>query len=260
MQPLFFGRSDRQLFGAYHPPTSRGGGEGAVLICPPFGREYMSTHRALRHLAVQLAKGGLHVLRFDYSCTGDSAGASDEASVNQWLEDVSTALEELKDTSGSRKVSVIGLRLGATLAAMALHEQSDIADMILWDPVVSGHQYVRDLIARGTPRHPDSPARGSGIVGIEGFPLTPVLQRELETIDLRALPRLPADRHAMVVSEKLPEYEDVRRALVSRGIPVEFTFVDVPGRWNDLDRLGVVLMPHGVIQAIVNVFVQEASS
>jgi pimeloyl-ACP methyl ester carboxylesterase len=42
------------------------------------------------------------------------------------------------------RVSVVGFRLGATLASLALNEE-DIENLILWAPVVNGRGYVREM-------------------------------------------------------------------------------------------------------------------
>ena len=81
--------------------------------------EGLRAQRAIKQLASMLAKGGLHVLRFDYFGTGDSAGGCGEGSVAQWLSDIFTAAEELSDTAGVKEISLAGLRFGGTLATMA---------------------------------------------------------------------------------------------------------------------------------------------
>ena len=45
-----------------------------VVIVPPVGYEYWSSHRTLRTLAERLAGQGCCALRFDFDGTGDSAG------------------------------------------------------------------------------------------------------------------------------------------------------------------------------------------
>ena len=71
MEAFFFGSSEQQLFGSYHPPFS-GNGQVLTVICSPRFSEFARTHGALRKLAISIAEMGQHVLRFDYRGTGDS--------------------------------------------------------------------------------------------------------------------------------------------------------------------------------------------
>ena len=66
-----------------------------------------------------LAASGWDTLRFDYYGTGDSAGDLIEANLGGWEKDIEWAIEEARATSGANRVALIGLRLGANLAASA---------------------------------------------------------------------------------------------------------------------------------------------
>lgn len=142
MNSYFFGSSDKQLFGVYHPPASGEMRAKAVLVCHAFDHEYMRTHWAFRRLADRLGNEGFHVLRFDYFGTGDSAGESTEITLDQCRDDILTAAEELKEVSGAMQVSIVGLRLGAALAMTT--NKLKTTDLILWEPVVSGQDYLRE--------------------------------------------------------------------------------------------------------------------
>ena len=87
------------------------------MLCYPWGQEYLRAHRSMRLLADMIAARGCDVLRFDYSGTGDSGGDATTASFVEWESDIETAIDELKDMAGVSRVSLVGLRLGATLAA-----------------------------------------------------------------------------------------------------------------------------------------------
>lgn len=143
-EAFFFGPSSRRLFGSYHPPA---GGHGRVLtvICPPLLSELGRTHGALRKVAISLAEAGHHVLRFDYSGTGDSFGELQDATVSDWLEDVALAVQEGRDISGCTKVRIVGVRAGALLACKSVGAASDIERLVLWDPLTKGLELVEDL-------------------------------------------------------------------------------------------------------------------
>lgn len=143
MNGFYFGPSERQLFGAYDPP--QGGGRRGVVLCYPWAREYLLAYPTIRQLARTLAAGGWHVLRFDYYGTGDSAGEQSEATRAQWLSDIGTAVDELKDVGQLSRVSLVGMRYGAALAAEAAATRHDVDRMVLWDPVVDGRSYLREL-------------------------------------------------------------------------------------------------------------------
>lgn len=247
MNPFFFGRSQQPLFGIYHAPKGAARDSG-VVICPPLGQEYMRTHRALRQLALHLGKAGFHALRFDYSGTGDSAGDNDVASVDRWLADITTAIDELKDTAGVRRVSIAGIRLGASLGFLAARERSDVDSVVLWDPVVRGADYLDEMFGlAGTlaPRPADS------AVGLGGFALTPGFQREIRGIDLGAVARHPARRNFVVVSEERADYTGLHRHLLAQTSPSAYAHIASGGSWADAEQMGAVLLPQAIIQGIV---------
>ena len=143
MKPLFFGEAGHRLYGVYHPPVK--GGRHAVLLCYPGMQEYNAAHWMFRRLATMLAKEGHHVLRFDYFGTGDSDGDSDATTPECAAADVWAAARELKDVSRASELSLVGFRLGATCAALACSEGLVARRLVLWEPVVDGSAYVREL-------------------------------------------------------------------------------------------------------------------
>ena len=151
--PFYLPSRGRSLFAwLHHPPRDHNAAAGTlerhqqgVVVCPPIGFEQLHAHRGLRHLSDQLARESLPTLRFDWDGTGDSAGdATDPDRLACWLDNVRAAVRWMKDQCGCRQVSVIGLRMGALLAALAL-EQDEIDNLILWSPVITGRSFVREL-------------------------------------------------------------------------------------------------------------------
>ncbi len=152
MKPLFFAADSDAIFGAYHPAVvtqsviDEVASRKAVVICPPFGQESIRSHKSLLSLANRLAKNGVHVFRFAYRGTDDSALWSDEVlSLQDWRQDIVAAKEELKRQSGCDSVMLIGLRLGANLAVDVARTSEDVHSLLLWEPIENGRDYLGNL-------------------------------------------------------------------------------------------------------------------
>jgi pimeloyl-ACP methyl ester carboxylesterase len=204
MTPLYFGSRERLLFGLYTPARSGAVSSRAVVLCAPFGQEYLRAHRSLRQLAVMLADVGYHVLRFDYFGTGDSAGELSEADVAGWEDDIRTAIDELRDTCNARRVSLVGLRLGAALAArVAARSGADVDAVVLWDPIVDGGRYVRGLLQDATNgrRPPRGRPDADGACEVLGFSLSAALAREIGGVNLHDVVASMPARALVLVSD-----------------------------------------------------------
>lgn len=245
--PLFFGASARPLFGVYHPPAGARRLGSAVVICPPVGHEYMRTHRALRTLALQLARAGHGVLRFDWSGTGDSAGEPEHARVRDWFEDFAAALDEARELVAAPSVHVVGLRLGATLALLAAGEQP-IDTLVLWDPVMSGGEFLRDQ-ATAARESVEGPA-ANAVLSLIGFPMTRPLWDDITGLEVARAGPGRARRVVLVTSGAGLTPEALRGLLGPDGPPVTHRHVPREGDWDEMDRLGAALLPHDVLQAI----------
>ena len=58
--PIWFGPRVSPLFGVVHMPDERA--RGAVVLCPPLGREYICSHSTFTKLAIRLAQLGFVAL------------------------------------------------------------------------------------------------------------------------------------------------------------------------------------------------------
>lgn len=151
MDVHFFGPSDqRQLLGVAYPPRLHEAlGDGpvkSVLICPPLGQEYVRSYWALGLIARQLARKGVHVMRFDYRGHGDSFGCTEDVkTLSHWKEDIGSAIDQLKRRSGAETVMLAGLRAGAGLATEVASERDDVNSIVAWEPVASGASYLASL-------------------------------------------------------------------------------------------------------------------
>ena len=144
--PLWIGPPDRPLFAWLDVPDD-GLVAGAAVICPSMGLEAAYSSRALRSLAHQLAGNRWAALRLDYAATGDSVGSwTDPGLVAEWLGNITVAIDCAR-ALGAARVGVVGLRLGATLAAAELARGGPVDDLVLWDPCATGRAFLREQIA-----------------------------------------------------------------------------------------------------------------
>lgn len=211
--PIFFGEGKVECFGFYHParrPTRATG----VVLCQPVGYEGTCAFETFTALAEKLATQGFDVLRFDYHGTGDSPGSdADPERVEAWRASIIAAASELRRLSGVRAISLIGLRLGASLAAEVAAASVaslgrtglSVDSLVLWAPCVSGRSLTRELKVASVTRseRDDAPASdpaGAPTRDIEalGFLYTGGTLDALARIDLLKLEARPAPRVLLI--------------------------------------------------------------
>ncbi len=146
VEVFFFSCSGVRLYGAYHVPAHRANQEYSVLLCSAFGNEGLRSRHACRVLGERLARSGVPCLRFDYRGTGDSAGDTDCWGVKAWVEDICIASRDVQNGSGAKKLILVGVRLGASLAWHAVNTRGLAAVLIMWDPVLDGKRYVYEML------------------------------------------------------------------------------------------------------------------
>lgn len=257
MNPLYFGSSDCPLYGVYHPPKARQGRQTGVVLCAPFGQEYMRAHRAFRQLSLLLAKEGFHVFRFDYAGTGDSAGDSNAFQLSSAISDTESAIEELRDMADVARVVLIGLRLGGTIATQTAARRPDVSGLVLWDPVLDGAAYLAELLA-------DVPSGAlpleDGVIGVMGYPVTHTLRRELQqtVIGEGAAPKV--SRALVMCHEAEPRAEALvpwLRGVMNDEGRASFRHEPIQGRWNEVDNWGSAMIPQAAIQSLVSWLAEE---
>lgn len=267
MNPMFFGPQG-SLYGVHHPPRGDvpGTRDSGIVLCNPFGQEYMRAHRAYRQLALLLTRKGFHVLRFDYRGTGDSAGDMTNMTATDWQQDTLAAVEELREASGVRSIGVLGLRLGALIAGYVCNGRDDIDRLILWDPIVSGAAYDTELRAEITAEKPNPYSAHSGNAEMpdgtlyyNGFPMHRAFRDSLRALDLGATSTHGIDKVLLAVSHETPEFVGLRDGLRAH-VGFHYRYTPAPHDWNYVDNFGGILLPQPVIQAIVNWTDAEARS
>jgi pimeloyl-ACP methyl ester carboxylesterase len=257
--PVHFGSGDRKLFGLYTPAQAPSTINRAVVLCHPWGQEYLRAHRSMRQLASMLSDEGYHTFRFDYFGTGDSFGDFREGDLAGWRSDIESAIEELCDSTGFERVTLLGLRLGGTLAAeVAVKSPQLVESLVLWDPIVSGSEYMAELLEQPTRLEiergrvqPRKNADGSGWE-VRGFPLTEQLADDIETIDLVPLVGELPRKTLILSSQQLPSHALLLAAFKWHNHPGMLEEIEAAPAWLEERNLGAGAIPVKLLHRIVS--------
>jgi exosortase A-associated hydrolase 2 len=141
--PVFFG-DDAALFGVYHEPEQPSA--TPFIFCHPFAEEKLWAHRVFVSFARILARAGHPVMRFDYRGNGDSTGDFCNSSLTTVCDDVRNAIADVQRRTGAERINLLGLRFGATVAALVAEERPNVDRLVLWAPIVDGNAYMQELL------------------------------------------------------------------------------------------------------------------
>jgi len=237
MIPALFGTPAEPLYGVHHRPEAPAAGSTGVVLCPPAFHEAINSHRALRSLAEQFARAGIHALRFDYRGTGDSSGDGDRFRVGNGVADVLAARDELRVSRGLVRVGLVGLRLGASFAALAAVQCRDLPFLVLWEPIAAGRSYLEELcrmqrawVAFETQERPAA-RRQASEQEVLGYPLPSELAAELDALALPTAAAPLAERTLLVDEGACEQLEAVGQALGRTGGGIEHRRGDFGRVW-----------------------------
>jgi len=259
VQPYFFGSSASPLFGIYHPPNSGDLNDKAVLLCYPIGHEYMRIHFVYRRLARLLSDAGCHVFRFDYFGIGDSAGESGDGDVDRWKLDICSAAQELRDISRATKISLVGVRFGATLAALTSVDLLSVHELVLWDPVVSGRKYIEELrlINDNMGYFFKSTKQEDNFDELMGYPFPPGLRKGIEEINLTTIPKYKSTKIVLITSENKEVYLQLRNKFEADNIYFEHHSVSDAHEWGKPENFNKTVLVNETLHKIRAVIVEE---
>jgi exosortase A-associated hydrolase 2 len=187
------GRGER--FCIFHPAV--GAPLGSVLYLHPFAEEMNKSRRMAALQARAFAAAGISVLQIDLMGCGDSAGDFADGSWALWINDVVAAVGWVRERTGLLPF-LWGMRSGCLVACAALARLPDIAELVFWQPVISGRQHLQqflrlrvagDLIGgAGAKRTGTSELRAElesgGTLDIAGYALSPAIALGLDAADL----------------------------------------------------------------------------
>lgn len=263
MSIRFFQTQGRDLLAAVHLSPRLNPRSVAVLLCNPFGEEAARAHRLYRVMARKLEEAGYAVMRFDYAGTGDSSGDIADFGIEDWLDDIAAAAEHLRQESGVSRIVLIGLRLGGTLAALSvLRGRLRAAHLMLWDPVVDGAEYLRELGRthraymqaelgrKSATAATDDVDEGSTLSEALGTPISARLHEELAGIDLAGDISVSTIT-TVLCTQRTPGMERLRTGWAESP---RMHWIDLDGSsgWNSDAALNNAIVPINEMRALIS--------
>ena len=258
MHPFQFGNPNKLLYGTYATSSSRTR-ETCILLCPPIAYEYQQSWWAYKQLANRLSKLGFPTLKFDYFATGNSFGETHEGSVAQWLDDINSAAQVLLERSGKKKIAIIGLRFGATLASIAM-KKINPSDIILWDPVIFGEHYLGELNSLHQQKlksmgHPATPPQNE----YHGYIFSDSLLAEIQAINLTE-PQSWVNNPTQITllsSKQNKSHQNLIAHLKENGHSLDNKPLEDINDWKDLKTMESFILPSKTIKTICDIFTES---
>lgn len=182
------------LCALYFPPRAGVAARGDLLVLPSFAEE-MNRCRAMVSLQARvLADAGVGTLVLDPFGTGDSAGEFSDATWAGWRDDFKLGIDWL-DQHGQGCRTLLGLRLGALMAAELAAACPGVQRLLLWQPVLSGKTFYTQFLRIRIAAELNQPKRVTSTnqlrqmsaagepVEVSGYYIGSTLAAELDTLN-----------------------------------------------------------------------------
>jgi exosortase A-associated hydrolase 2 len=236
-----------RLYATVHRPAETPDAARGMVFCHPFADERRLSARVMVRMARVLAAAGVAVLRFDMTGCGDSEGSFAEATLGGWTRDAGAALGWLRDDLASDDVGLLGLRLGAAIAARAASADGRAPRLVMWAPVVSGAEGILRDLKRKKVRAMLTGGKAGGEkregeewpIDLDGWPVGREMFEELSGLDLAAEDMTLAGQALVVQISFRAKVESGVEKLAARleeaGARTEVEAIRAEPFWNPLD-------------------------
>lgn len=222
-----------QLYVARHEPVAP---RSLVVMAGAFGAERERSHAVSVRLARALSEAGHSVVRFDYRGMGESTGEFTAMTLSEWQRDLVTVLDHGQRVHPGLPVVLLGMRMGALLAANCFVEGLGDA-LLMWNAPDSGQKMLWEVLrrnlaaelvhaggARRTREDYVAMLEAGQAVNVDGYFWTRSLWADLPQHALR-LPKSDETRPWLMLGSKPPP-----RALPADVAQERLTSAAVPGK------------------------------
>jgi len=205
LRPVLLPGVNGPLAAVYYAPVGGTRPRGDMLVVPPFAEE-MNRCRAMVALQARaLAPFGIGTLVLDPTGTGDSAGDFPDSTWQMWRDDLERGIAWLRQHGHGCRF-LLGVRLGAIMAAELALRDPAITRLVFWQPVADGKshytQFLRIRVAaeldvrtgvKSTKELRQRSVDGE-LVEVSGYRVGPAMAKALDEVRLPAPAALAAVR------------------------------------------------------------------
>jgi pimeloyl-ACP methyl ester carboxylesterase len=201
----------------------------------------------------------VHVLRFDYQGTGDSAGDDSTGQLDLWQADILAAHHELQRRAMCQHITWLGIRLGASLAALASTRTPQKPQrLLLWEPIADGPSYLKFL----SQAHGKALISSYGLVPklfrsapryeAMGFGLSPVLHEQLATLNASSWPALRVPELTLITPSQHGDQAVWTQWLARHEGQHQNVRLDHAFDWTSEEALNTALVPHDALALLAS--------
>ena len=142
MEPQFLELDGRRLFCLRVRPHF--GSISRVLVLPPCAEEMNKSRRLLAMLARELAERDCDVLVPDLYGTGDSSGRFEDATWNEWRNDVQALAQWHAGAAPRLPAVIVSIRTGILLMSHAVLQEAGA--VVALQPVLDGDRFLQQFL------------------------------------------------------------------------------------------------------------------
>ncbi|HVV72517.1 MAG TPA: alpha/beta hydrolase [Verrucomicrobiae bacterium] len=121
--------------------------EALALLVGPFACDRPLSYALWVRWARHLASHGLTSMHFDYRGVGESTGAFEQFSFEDWCNDIQLCAARLQQEAPGLPLVLTGLGIGGLLGAQLFRQGLGDA-LLLWSPPVCGNSALKEFLVR----------------------------------------------------------------------------------------------------------------
>ena len=250
-EPFFIDGENVQLYSVLSMPEKDFSNK-VFLFCHPIFEEKKASHRVLVELTRKLAENGYASLMLDYSACGDSSGSIQDFTPSKWLNDIRTGINWLQKRFDNPRITLLGIRFGATLAIELAVSEKDIEDLVLIDPVIQGQAYINEILQQKCIREMMTFGEAksgldamfaelekNGKLDLDGIMISSDFSNEVKAFDISKY-NLSSLKRILLIQQSprkslLPVYEDFQRKCCEGNVQLDISLLAVPPFWKAVD-------------------------